>query len=300
MEETPPVKPSVAEPSGKFKAHAPSLSSSIQRYPELPKPTDRKSREEKPATASPHPAKAKLKNSFLIEKLQASLTLTPTPRLTLPKSPETKLQATPLGISSPCSSLGSALRPPQANEDEVSVSFEQPAEDMTHLPSINKNRVRLSFKRRLPTRQHRKSAGEEPGEGSPSPSHPHRSDQNEDKGEVFSGPPADPCHPDPDCAVQTQDVSGDARGAGVTREGQDAGTAMRGHPDTPSTSDTMEVQQEERLSEDQSPDQSEGVENAGELGGELPASKENRELKEGLSEDRDEVPGAEEKATLAE
>ncbi|XP_028857618.1 capZ-interacting protein-like isoform X2 [Denticeps clupeoides] len=82
---------------------------------------------------------------------------------------------------------GSFLSPPlsptqKPSVDEVPVSFEKPVEG-TPLLSINKCRARLSFKRRPPTRQHRKSGSDEPG----SPS-----EQNGGRNDVFDGdaPPA--------------------------------------------------------------------------------------------------------------
>lgn len=108
---------------------------------------------EEKSSVCPHPAKIKMKSSPLIEKLQANLALSPTVLLSPPKSPESK--------HPPAASISSTLQtPPLSCEDEAPVSFEQPVEG-TPLPSINKSRARLSFKRRLPTRLHRKSASEE-------------------------------------------------------------------------------------------------------------------------------------------
>ncbi|KAL2096642.1 hypothetical protein ACEWY4_008790 [Coilia grayii] len=143
---------------------------------------DGESEPERPAVVSPHPPKGKLKNSPLFEKIQANLALSPTAL-----SPEVKLQAAPFppvgGTMSPCSPLSPTLRAPpqmQASEEEVPVSFEQPAEG-TPLPSINKCRARLSFKRRPPTRQHRQSASEDAG-FSPT------DEPNGDGADVFDGP----------------------------------------------------------------------------------------------------------------
>lgn len=153
---------------------------------------------EKPSIC-PHPPKMKIKSSPLIEKLQANLALSSSVLLSPPKSPETKQPPAVSNPISPCSSLRSTLQPVQLScEDEVPVSFEQPAEG-TPLPSINKSRARLSFKRRLPTRQHRKSAGEEAkahmeDESSRQPDNP---PQKGDEDEV-SPLPEDFSHTDPE------------------------------------------------------------------------------------------------------
>ncbi|KAJ8391435.1 hypothetical protein AAFF_G00089090 [Aldrovandia affinis] len=142
---------------------------------QLKKPEEH-SDEEKHAGASPHAPKAKPRNSPLIEKLQANLALTPTALLPPSKSPEVRLQPT---SSSPSPTLGPpspALCPPSPalglpspglspallSEEEAPVSFEDPPEGSV-LPSFNKDRARLSFRRRPPSRQHRKSCGEEGG-----------------------------------------------------------------------------------------------------------------------------------------
>ncbi len=54
----------------------------------------------------------------------------------------------------------------------------------------SQSRARLSFKRRLPTRQHRKSACEEAkwNEGNDSPCEPDSHQQNGDEGELIGGP----------------------------------------------------------------------------------------------------------------
>ncbi|KAI4883495.1 hypothetical protein NFI96_024959, partial [Prochilodus magdalenae] len=141
--EASPVKTSVAELAGKFKGHALPMPMNEERKHvrtppcslQLHNQTDCKSEREKPAVVPPHPIKGKLKSSPLIEKLQANLTLTPTALLPSPKNSETKLQPAPF---SPCGSLSPTLQPPQQpGEDEVPVSFEQPAEG-TPLPNINK------------------------------------------------------------------------------------------------------------------------------------------------------------------
>uniref|UniRef100_A0A667Z8L7 FAM21/CAPZIP domain-containing protein n=1 Tax=Myripristis murdjan TaxID=586833 RepID=A0A667Z8L7_9TELE len=122
--------------------------------------------------------------------LQANLALSPTALLPSPKSPEVKLQPAPLSPTAPCSPQSPTLRPSQqSSEDEDAVSFETPPEGTT-LPSINKTRARLSFKRRPPTRQHRRSAGEEAaGFGSSlSPSELSNTKENGDRDHVFESP----------------------------------------------------------------------------------------------------------------
>ncbi|KAM6972879.1 capZ-interacting protein [Aplochiton taeniatus] len=110
-----------------------------------------------------------MKNSLLIERLQANLALSPTSLLPTAKPPEVKQQPVPLSpISLSTTSLHTpsqsptqspTLLPPQhSSEEEEPASFERPAEG-TPLPCFNKGRARLSFKRRPPTRQHRRSRG---------------------------------------------------------------------------------------------------------------------------------------------
>ncbi|KAG1932868.1 capZ-interacting protein [Pimephales promelas] len=146
---------------------------------------DEEHEQEKKSSNSPHPPKMKLKSSPLIEKLQANLALSPTVLLSPPKSPESKEPASASCPISPCRPASSTLQPVHLScEDEAPVSFEQPVEG-TPLPNINKSRARLSFKRRLPTRLHRKSACEEAkvNEGCDSPFQPDTELQNGDEGE---------------------------------------------------------------------------------------------------------------------
>ncbi|XP_030008307.1 capZ-interacting protein isoform X2 [Sphaeramia orbicularis] len=177
-----PSKPSVAELAGRFKGHIlpmPTPNNEFRRRPpcslKLQNQKDDNEESEK-AIVPPHPLKVKVKNSPIIEKLQANLALSPTALLPSPKSPEVKLQpAAPLSPTTPCSPCSPlsplsplsprspVLKPSHpSSEDEDPVSFDSPPEGTT-LPSINKTRARLSFKRRPPTRQHRRSAGEEGG-----------------------------------------------------------------------------------------------------------------------------------------
>ncbi|XP_029571916.1 capZ-interacting protein isoform X1 [Salmo trutta] len=201
MEKDSTVKPSVAELAGRFKDHVIPMPTPQDQRERNQKPTEapwvsrsRTTRRkpvkrrpppcslqlhhmkhdheelEKPSIVSPHPPKVKMrtsKSSPLIERLQANLTLSPTSLLPSPKSPEVKLAPTPTSPAthcffptSPCSPLSPTLRPQLSIEEEEPVCFESPAEG-TPLPSFNKSRVRLSFKRRPPTRQHRQSCGEE-------------------------------------------------------------------------------------------------------------------------------------------
>uniref|UniRef100_A0A8C1NAB5 Zgc:153184 n=1 Tax=Cyprinus carpio TaxID=7962 RepID=A0A8C1NAB5_CYPCA len=195
MEEDAPVKSSVAQLAGKLKGHAlpmPGLEVKSMRRPpcSLVINSQKDEEHEEKVSICPHPPKLKIKSSPLIEKLQASLALPPTVLLSPPKSPESKQPLTACSPISPSSSLSSTLQPTQLScEDEAPVSFEQPVEG-TPLPSINKSRARLSFKRRLPTRQHRKSACEETkwNEGNDSPCEPDSQQQNADEGELVGGP----------------------------------------------------------------------------------------------------------------
>ncbi|XP_008307298.1 capZ-interacting protein isoform X1 [Cynoglossus semilaevis] len=164
-----PSKPSVAELAGRFKGHIlpmPKMTNEMsfgKRPPCCLKIQNEKAHNEEPdkTAVSPSPTKIKMKNSAMIEKLQANLSLSPTSLLPVSKNPEAKLgEVTP---TSPCVSPSPTLQlAPQTSEEEEPISFESPAEG-TPLPSINKTRARLSFKRRLPTRQHRRSAGEDEG-----------------------------------------------------------------------------------------------------------------------------------------
>lgn len=174
MEKDSPSKPSVAELAGRFKGHILPMPTSNDELPFCRRPpcslklsNQKDDNEESDKTSvSPKPFKIKMKNSPIIEKLQANLALSPTALVPSPKSSEVKLQPAPLSPTAPCSPptpLSPTLRPSQqSSEEEDPVSFDSPPEGAP-LPSINKTRARLSFKRRPPTRQHRRSAGEEAG-----------------------------------------------------------------------------------------------------------------------------------------
>ncbi|XP_072316790.1 capZ-interacting protein isoform X2 [Eucyclogobius newberryi] len=168
MEKDSPSKPSVAELAGRFKGHILPMpisndGPSFRRRPpcSLKLPIQKDDNEDSLKTISPsNPLKVRTRNSALIEKLQSpDVKLQPAPLSpSSPKSPTTPLSPSlrPLSPQSP------GLRPAlQSSEEEDPVGFETPAEGIK-LPNINKTRVRLSFKRRPPTRQHRRSAGEEP------------------------------------------------------------------------------------------------------------------------------------------
>lgn len=106
------------------------------------------------------------------------------------------LQPAPLSpptACSPQSPLSPPLRPSYRScEEEEAVCFDSPPEGAPLL-SINKTRARLSFKRRPPTRQHRRSAGEEGGAFSAalSPCEPYSTKDNGDTDQVFEyGQPA--------------------------------------------------------------------------------------------------------------
>lgn len=198
MEEEAPVKPSVAQLAGRLKGHALPMPgntevNSMRRPPcslVINNQKDEEHEQEKKSSNSPQPPRMKLKSSLLIEKLQANLALSPTVLLSPPKSPESKEPPTASCPISPCRPVSSTLQPVHLScEDEAPVSFEQPAEG-TPLPNINKSRARLSFKRRLPTRLHRKSACDEAkvNEGCDSPFQPDTQLENGDEGELIDEP----------------------------------------------------------------------------------------------------------------
>ncbi|XP_068570388.1 capZ-interacting protein isoform X2 [Cebidichthys violaceus] len=199
-----PSKPSVAELAGRFKGHILPMPTSNDELPFRRRPpcslklqNQKDDNESDKTVVSPNPFKMKMKNSAIIEKLQANLALSPTALLpSTNKSPEVKLQPAPLSPITPCSPrspLSPTLRPSHlSSEEEDAVSFDSPPEGAP-LPSINKTRARLSFKRRPPTRQHRRSAGEEAGASGTdlSPCELHRQKENGDTDQVFEyGQPA--------------------------------------------------------------------------------------------------------------
>uniref|UniRef100_UPI00398F72E4 capZ-interacting protein-like isoform X1 n=2 Tax=Pristiophorus japonicus TaxID=55135 RepID=UPI00398F72E4 len=125
--------------------------------------------DEKPSVndSSRHP-KLKLKTSSpLIEKLQATLLLSPTALLpgVGPKSP---LKSSFSPFASPVSTPDSPGARSQSSEsDGGPVTFDQPTE-AEPLHSLHKNRARVSLKRRPPSRRFRRSVTEDTGNsGSP-------------------------------------------------------------------------------------------------------------------------------------
>uniref|UniRef100_A0A4W6FAT4 Duboraya n=1 Tax=Lates calcarifer TaxID=8187 RepID=A0A4W6FAT4_LATCA len=127
--------------------------------------------QEPPGVTSPLPAKTK-RNSALIEKLQASLALSPSTQLPSPKSPGFRLlppaftppspgsapvtTVTTLSTATPTSPVAAT----PGTEEEGPISFEAPptVAEGSVLSSINKGRVRHSIRRRPPSRRHRKSS----------------------------------------------------------------------------------------------------------------------------------------------
>ncbi|XP_013868224.1 capZ-interacting protein [Austrofundulus limnaeus] len=187
-----PSKPSVAELAGRLKGHIlplPGSNDEFRRRPpcslKLHNPAEN---EESDKSVSPSINKTKMKNSAMIEKLQANLALSPSTLLPSPKGPDVKLQPTQLSPIVPSSPLSPSQRPPPlSSKEEDPVGFDSPPEG-TPLPSFNKNRPRLSFKRRPPTRQHRRSAGEEEGaaRSEQSPSEPDVPKENGDEDRVLN------------------------------------------------------------------------------------------------------------------
>ncbi|XP_043115799.1 capZ-interacting protein [Puntigrus tetrazona] len=264
MEEEAPVKPSVAQLAGKLKGYALPMPGnmeviSLRRPPCSLAINNQKDEEhEEKSSVCPHPPKIKIKSSPLIEKLQANLALSPTVLLSPPKSPESKQPPTTSSPISPCSSLSSTLQPTQLScEDEAPVSFEQPVEG-TPLPSINKSRARLSFKRRLPTRQHRKSACEEAkwNEGNVSPCEPDNHQQNGDEGELIRGPSQEDTENKMDSAQPTngpheennrtehRDVPQEIEGTQVTHIGNKEEEAEEGYEPSDCKQDQKEAKEE--------------------------------------------------------
>ncbi|XP_056302949.1 duboraya isoform X2 [Danio aesculapii] len=170
MEEHAVVKKrSVAELAGKFScpiAHVTDaeVNKPVRRRPprSLPLPTNNDAAQAHEEKGAETVSTRKNRNSALIEKLQANLTLSPTGPPVFPKSPGIKLVV-------PCFSPGSPSSPSSPpvtgtpKEEETAASFESPV-DGSVLKSINKGRARLSIKRRPPSRRHRKSSADEAGD----------------------------------------------------------------------------------------------------------------------------------------
>ncbi|KAJ3590600.1 hypothetical protein NHX12_008550 [Muraenolepis orangiensis] len=162
---------------------------------------------------SPKPFKVKMKNSSIIEKLQANLTLCPSSLLpSVPRTPELKLQTAP--PSPPCTSPGHTASPllspygRQSSEDEEGVSFESPPEG-SPLPSFNKTRARLSFKRRPPSRLHRRSLGEEAAAAAGNGLSPWQPEAERDEGaELSERMSCDPAAPPNQSEVKVDQANG--------------------------------------------------------------------------------------------
>ncbi|KAK2827972.1 hypothetical protein Q5P01_019006 [Channa striata] len=182
MEEAAPSRRSVAELAGKFKGSAPPQDAAanetdkpVRRRPprslHIPKPAADEQEQSPDGTSQPTPAK---RNS-LIEKLQAQLVLSPTAKVTSPKSPGFRLLPPAFAPPAPGSTPGTAsskttptspVATTPVSEEERPVSFEDPlaAGEGSVLPSMNKSRARHSLRRRPPSRRHRKSSsGDEVG-----------------------------------------------------------------------------------------------------------------------------------------
>ncbi|XP_061638574.1 capZ-interacting protein isoform X2 [Phyllopteryx taeniolatus] len=172
-----PSKLSVAELAGRFKGHILPMPTAHDESPFRRKPPcslrfpvrEGDVQGSDTNTVSTSPIQIRMKSSNIIERLQANLALSPTTLLPSPKGAELNRQPDspppPLAaVGTTVSPLSPDLQPAQLSveeqEQEEPVSFNSTPEGAT-LPSFHKTRVRLSFKRRPPSRQHRRSAGEE-------------------------------------------------------------------------------------------------------------------------------------------
>ncbi|XP_035480488.1 duboraya, partial [Scophthalmus maximus] len=186
IKEEAPSRRSVAELAGRFRgstcphvAAGNETEKPVRRRPprSLQLPKTNGDDQEPPGVTSPLPAQTK-RNSALIEKLQASLALSPSPQLPSPKSPGFRLLLPAFPLPSPgltpettvtTSSTPTPTSPIAASpiaEEEGPASFEAPpsAEEGSILPSINKSRARHSIRRRPPSRRNRNSSsGDEVG-----------------------------------------------------------------------------------------------------------------------------------------
>ncbi|XP_056586733.1 duboraya isoform X2 [Triplophysa dalaica] len=184
-------KRSVAELAGKFSCQIPQMTDAEVNKPVRRRPprtlhlsasnnADQSQDEKEAGPVSPR----KNRNSALIEKLQANLTLSPTGPPLFPKSPgAVKLPLASFFPTTP----GSPVSPPAIatpKQEETATSFENPVEGGV-LKSINKGRARLSIKRRPPSRKNRKSSTEEGEEVALTP--------NGHEGEVFEDQKASDC-----------------------------------------------------------------------------------------------------------
>ncbi|XP_077467785.1 capZ-interacting protein isoform X2 [Stigmatopora argus] len=100
---------------------------------------------------------------FFFSPVQANLALSPSTLLPSPKGGESERRADsppPAVVTTPPGHVpGPSVREEEEREDPVGFDG---APEGAPLPSFHKTRVRLSFKRRPPTRRHRRSAGDSP------------------------------------------------------------------------------------------------------------------------------------------
>ncbi|XP_074122614.1 capZ-interacting protein isoform X2 [Sminthopsis crassicaudata] len=196
------ASPSVAQLAGRFREQAAAVSA---KEPPANKPTRRKppcslslfppkiemsqNGEEKPSPNACHPPKIKVKNSPLIEKLQANLAFDPAALLpgASPKSPGLKAIVSPFN-SPPSTPNSPGVRSRCSESEELPVSFDQPPEG-SHLPCYNKVRTRGSIKRRPPSRRFRRSqsdCGVDLGDLGAAESSQENGAKEEDSDEVFT------------------------------------------------------------------------------------------------------------------
>ncbi|XP_068950814.1 capZ-interacting protein isoform X2 [Petaurus breviceps papuanus] len=166
------ASPSVAQLAGRFREQAAAVSA-----------------KEKPSPNAGHPPKIKVKNSPLIEKLQANLAFDPAALLpgASPKSPGLKAIVSPFH-SPPSTPSSPGVRSRSTEPEEVPVSFDQPPEG-SHLPCYNKVRTRGSIKRRPPSRRFRRSqsdCGVDLGDLGAAESSQENGAREEDSDEVFT------------------------------------------------------------------------------------------------------------------
>ncbi|XP_061682679.1 capZ-interacting protein isoform X3 [Syngnathoides biaculeatus] len=171
-----PSKLSVAELAGRFKGHIVPMSNAHDESPFRRKPPcslrfpvrEDDVQESDTDVVSTSPIKIRMKSSNIIARLQANLALSPTTLLPSPKGAELNREPDspppPAAVETTVTPLNPTLRSARLSveeeEQEEPAGFNSPPEGAT-LPNFHKTRVRLSFKRRPPTRQHRRSAGEE-------------------------------------------------------------------------------------------------------------------------------------------
>ncbi|XP_016332748.1 duboraya isoform X1 [Sinocyclocheilus anshuiensis] len=171
MEEHSVVKKrSVAELAGKFSCPISHMTDAevnkpVRRRPprSLPLPAGNDAGQGQDEKGAETVSTRKNRNSALIEKLQASLTLSPTGPPPFPKSPGVVKLPVPLFSPGSPSSPSSPPATVTPKQEETPANFESTAEG-TVLKSINKGRARHSIKRRPPSRRHRKSSADEGGE----------------------------------------------------------------------------------------------------------------------------------------